>query len=163
VKEVFISQRLNKWGRRFGFVRFFGVSNVGGLETELDQLYIGNRKLFVNVPKYRRHQPVLTRTERRNPRAPYLVSQKDSMKHHQKDMEISGKQRNEEMWVEKQGKRSYAEVVIGASEERWKGLSIKTEQHVLPWMEKSVVGKLRDVTYVNQLGEEVVKGGLNMV
>jgi len=23
VKEVFISRRLNKWGRRFGFVRFF--------------------------------------------------------------------------------------------------------------------------------------------
>ena len=23
VKEVFISHRLNKWGRRFGFVRFF--------------------------------------------------------------------------------------------------------------------------------------------
>jgi len=81
VKEVFISRRLNKWGRRFGFVRLFGVSNVGGLEKELDQLYIGNRKLFVNVPKYQRHQPALSRIERRNLRAPYLVSQKESMKH----------------------------------------------------------------------------------
>jgi len=25
VKEVFIARRLNKWGRRFGFVRFFEV------------------------------------------------------------------------------------------------------------------------------------------
>jgi len=78
-------------------------------------------------------------------------------------MEFSGKQRSEEMWVEKQGKRSYVEAVIGASEERWKGLSIKTKQHVLPWMEKSVVGKLRDVMDIDQLWEEVVKGGLNMV
>jgi len=36
VKEVFISRRLNKWGRRFGFVRFFEVGNVGNLEKELD-------------------------------------------------------------------------------------------------------------------------------
>jgi len=48
VKEVFISRRLNKWGRRFGFVRFFYVRNVGRLERELDQIYIGNMKLFVN-------------------------------------------------------------------------------------------------------------------
>jgi len=56
VKEVFISRRLNKWGRRFGFVRLFDVKNVGKLKKELDQIYIGNRKLFVNILKYRRHQ-----------------------------------------------------------------------------------------------------------
>ena len=56
VKEVFVSRRLNKWGRRFGFVRFFDVRNVKWLESELDQLYVGNRKLYVNVLKYRRKQ-----------------------------------------------------------------------------------------------------------
>jgi len=55
VKEVFISRRLNKWGRRFGFVRFLEVKNVVRLEGELDRIYIGNRKLHVNIPKYRRH------------------------------------------------------------------------------------------------------------
>jgi len=54
VKEVFISRRLNRWGRRFGFVRFFEVSNAGRLEKELDNIYIGHRKLHVNVPRYRR-------------------------------------------------------------------------------------------------------------
>lgn len=34
VKEVFISRRLNKWERIFGFVRFFEVENVGCLEKE---------------------------------------------------------------------------------------------------------------------------------
>ena len=40
VREVFISRRPNKWGRRFGFVRFLDVRNVGRLERELDQVYI---------------------------------------------------------------------------------------------------------------------------
>jgi len=65
VKEVFISRRLNKWGKRFGFVRIFDVRNVGKLERELDQLYIGNTKLFVNIPKYRRHQQELPWGERK--------------------------------------------------------------------------------------------------
>ena len=54
VKEVFISKRLNRWGRRFGFVRLFDVENVFRLEKQLDQIYIGNMKLYVNIPKYRR-------------------------------------------------------------------------------------------------------------
>jgi len=32
VKEVFISRRLNRWGRRFGFVRVFPISNEVRLE-----------------------------------------------------------------------------------------------------------------------------------
>ncbi|XP_068503621.1 uncharacterized protein [Phaseolus vulgaris] len=54
VKEVFISRRLNRWGRRFGFVRFFDVANVSRLEKELDQIYLGKMKLNVNIPRYRR-------------------------------------------------------------------------------------------------------------
>jgi len=56
VKEVFISRRPNKWGRRFGFVRFLDVKNVVRLEGDLDRIYIGTMKLHVNIPKYRRHQ-----------------------------------------------------------------------------------------------------------
>jgi len=33
----------------------------------------------------------------------------------------------------------------------------------MPWIERSVVGKLRDDLDVDQLGEELVKGGMNMV
>jgi len=54
VKEVFISGRRNRWGRRFEFVRFFTVPNELRLEKELDQIFIGNMKLHVNLPKYRR-------------------------------------------------------------------------------------------------------------
>jgi len=54
VKEVFISRHLNRWGRRFGFVRFFPVPNEVRLEKQLDQIYMGSLKLYVNLPKYRR-------------------------------------------------------------------------------------------------------------
>jgi len=65
VKEVFISRRRNKWGRRFGFVRLCDVRNVGKLERDLDQIYIGSTKLFVNIPKYRCHQEELPGVERK--------------------------------------------------------------------------------------------------
>jgi len=65
VKEVFVSRRLNKWGRRFGFVRFFYVRNVRWLESELDQIIVGNRKLYVNIPKYRKTQEENERYGRR--------------------------------------------------------------------------------------------------
>lgn len=54
VKEVFISKRLNRWERRLGFVRFFKVENEARLEKQLDQIYIGNKRLYVNIPRYRR-------------------------------------------------------------------------------------------------------------
>jgi len=113
VKEVFISRRPNKWGRRFGFVRFLDVQNVGRLERELDQVYIGNRKLFVNTPKYRRQQFEPLRGERRSSRDQVLENQKDTGKRYPKASEPTGKQSSMEMWVEKKGKMSYLDVVRG--------------------------------------------------
>ena len=54
VCEVFIAKRRNKEGRRFGFVRFKGVSDVKILETHLDNIFINDHKLFVNLPKFTR-------------------------------------------------------------------------------------------------------------
>jgi len=163
VKEVFISRRLNKWGRRFGFVRFFGVRNVGRLERDLDQLYVGDRKMFVNVPKYPKQQSEPSRMEQRVPRESNRERKDETWKQDQQDTELSRKQRREEKWVEKSGNRSYAEVVTGDSQEQWKGLTIKVQQLIMLWMERSVVGKLRDDVDVDQLGEEVVQGSMNMV
>jgi len=144
-------------------VRFIGVRDVGRLERELDQLYVGNRKLFVNIPKYQRNQQELSRTYRRLQRAPYRASQNEASLVHKKVIMTGGEQRREDKWVEKKGKRSYAEAVTGATKDQWKGLSFKTQQHVLPWMEMSAVGKLRDDKNVDQLEEELVTRGMNML
>ena len=54
VREVFIAKRCNKEGRRFGFGRFKGVSDVKILETHLDNIFIDDHKLFVNLPRFTR-------------------------------------------------------------------------------------------------------------
>jgi len=58
VTEVFISRLLNRWGRRFGFVKFYQVPDEVRLEKQLDQIFIGNLKLYVNFPKYRRVEAI---------------------------------------------------------------------------------------------------------
>lgn len=52
VEDLFIPTRRNLASLRFGFVRFIGVTNPESLVRRIDQTFIGNMKLFVNVPKY---------------------------------------------------------------------------------------------------------------
>ncbi|XP_057432943.1 uncharacterized protein LOC130725766 [Lotus japonicus] len=52
VWDLFISDRRDKNGRRFGFVRFRDVQNPLDLERRLDQIVIGASKIHVNLPKY---------------------------------------------------------------------------------------------------------------
>ena len=54
MREIFISKHRNKGGRRYGFVRFKGVSDKRRLERQLDNIIVGGLKLYVNVPKYGR-------------------------------------------------------------------------------------------------------------
>ncbi|KAG5029015.1 hypothetical protein JHK87_012529 [Glycine soja] len=54
VREVYIVKRRNREGRRYGFVRFKGVSDAKGLEVKLDNIFINDYKLFVNLPRFTR-------------------------------------------------------------------------------------------------------------
>jgi len=47
-------KKINRWGHRFGFVRFFDVRNARRLEQELDSIRVGVMKLHVNLPRYSR-------------------------------------------------------------------------------------------------------------
>ena len=63
---MFISRRLNRWGIRFGFVRFFDVANVSQLEKELDQIHLGKMKLNVNIPKGIEEQILVLKRRKEN-------------------------------------------------------------------------------------------------
>lgn len=52
VWEIYIPNKKDRWGRRFWFARFFNVPNPSLLEHQLDNLYIGGRKLNVNFPRF---------------------------------------------------------------------------------------------------------------
>jgi len=163
VKDVFISRRLNKWGKRFGFVRFFGVRDERSLERDLDQIYIGSRKLYVNIPKYRRHQYGPKKEEWRAPWELPRERQVIARKSDTKEDEFVRKYGGKEIWVEKSGKRTYAEAVTGEYQDGWKGVVFKTQHLSLPWMKRSVVGTLGDGMDFGMLGEELVKGGMSMI
>ena len=69
VREIFIPNRRNASGRRYGFVRFKGVQDIPYLAKQLDEIVIGGLKLFVNLPKYGRvtqRKTMVTFQSRRN-------------------------------------------------------------------------------------------------
>lgn len=54
VREVYIAKCCNREGRRYGFVRFKGVTDAKRLEVKLDSIFIKGHKLFVNLPRFAR-------------------------------------------------------------------------------------------------------------
>ena len=54
VREIFISPKRNRNGRRYGFVRFKGVEDVHQMEKKLDSMVFGGLKMYVNTPKFGR-------------------------------------------------------------------------------------------------------------
>ena len=60
LREIFISKKKNRNGRRYGFARFKGVNDAHKLARQLDQIVIGGLKLYVNIPKYGRDTAMKT-------------------------------------------------------------------------------------------------------
>jgi hypothetical protein len=52
VSDVFIPKKMDKWGRRFGFVKFKEVKNVEMLCKELEDVWWNNVKLRVNRARF---------------------------------------------------------------------------------------------------------------
>ena len=60
VLEVIIPAKRDKRRRKFGFVRFLDVRDERSTVTHLDNIFIGKRKLFANVPRFQRgHEKTL--------------------------------------------------------------------------------------------------------
>ncbi|XP_058732793.1 uncharacterized protein LOC131604365 [Vicia villosa] len=54
IDEVFIPSKRDKRGRRYGFARFFNVKDERLMATKLDNMFLDGRKLFVNIPRFKR-------------------------------------------------------------------------------------------------------------
>lgn len=57
--DVIISGRLNRNGKHFGFLIFVEVWDATKLEYQLEEIKIGNVKIHVNHPQYRRNEKVI--------------------------------------------------------------------------------------------------------
>ncbi|XP_058725583.1 uncharacterized protein LOC131596865 [Vicia villosa] len=58
IDEVFIPAKRDARGGRYGFVRFFDVEDERKLAIKLVNIFIGARKLHVNLPRYQRRHNV---------------------------------------------------------------------------------------------------------
>lgn len=54
VAEVFIPKKLDKWGHRFGFVKFQEVQNEEALDARLEEVWLWNTRLKVNRESFSR-------------------------------------------------------------------------------------------------------------
>ncbi|KAJ9558649.1 LOW QUALITY PROTEIN: hypothetical protein OSB04_013263 [Centaurea solstitialis] len=54
VVDVFIPRKRSTFGKKFGFVRFLGIHDQSKLVEELNDIWLGNYRLRVNVAKYNR-------------------------------------------------------------------------------------------------------------
>lgn len=58
VDEVIIPGKRDKHGKRFRFVRLFDVVEEERLAVKLDNIFIREQKLFVNIPRFQRGSKV---------------------------------------------------------------------------------------------------------
>lgn len=56
LKEVVISPKRNKQGKRFGFARFKDVEDIRVLIVKLDNIFIDNIKIHACVPRFDRYK-----------------------------------------------------------------------------------------------------------
>lgn len=54
IDEVFIPSKRTRWWKKYGFVRFFNVSDKKLLETKMGNIFLDGKKIFVNLPKFER-------------------------------------------------------------------------------------------------------------
>ncbi|MCI24899.1 RNA-binding protein 25-like, partial [Trifolium medium] len=56
VADVFIPKKVDKWGRRFGFVKYKEVKEMEVLLSSLQDVWIGSFKLRVNKSRFVRNE-----------------------------------------------------------------------------------------------------------
>ncbi|GKV27138.1 hypothetical protein SLEP1_g36342 [Rubroshorea leprosula] len=66
VIDICVPNRKDKYGRRFGFVRFQDVKNVSMMEKELDQIKVGGVKIHVNQPRFDRQTKMQKEGDRKS-------------------------------------------------------------------------------------------------
>lgn len=54
IGEVVIPPRGDKRGKRFGFARLYNAKDEKMMETKLDNIIIGSRKIYENIPRFSR-------------------------------------------------------------------------------------------------------------
>jgi len=63
VGEVFIPKKVDKWGKRFAFVKFREVGDTKELEERMQEVRCGEELLKVNLARFRREEEAWVSTK----------------------------------------------------------------------------------------------------
>ncbi|KAL4559089.1 hypothetical protein LXL04_031222 [Taraxacum kok-saghyz] len=66
IVDLFIPTKRNKAGRKFGFARFFGVSDVGKFEQQLNGVWMNKLRLKANLARFERGKQSSNKQHRRH-------------------------------------------------------------------------------------------------
>jgi hypothetical protein len=153
VGEVYIPNKLDRVGKRFGFARFEDVKDRQTLLKNIEGTWIGTYKIRANLPKFSRGEG----ETKSNPRGPVITSNKEGHSIQEagktyKDMVLGvnkGNANKQKGWVEK----SKAKGKKRLTDEEYKVgiMAIDAEPQNLKMLEGSYVGTLTDIADVESI------------
>ncbi|GKV15257.1 hypothetical protein SLEP1_g26053 [Rubroshorea leprosula] len=134
--SIYSPQRRSKSGSRFGFVRFLEVRNAKELESQLDQIRIEGRKIWVNLAKY---------LEERGEKEKVRRGINENKVIHGKSFADVPEQRQE--WKMKN------------REKEWSGMEYTVKEEDFEWLKGCYIGIARSVEIVPILQERFYMEG----
>lgn len=179
VWEVFIPRKRDETGRRFGFVRFQDVTDVGRLERQLDNVFIADQKLHVNRPKFAKvskeqvgSKEQLARRHIHQDRSREMPLKKIPELGRRKELsyaEVVRAQKPRKGWPKdddirvQTDKGKDKEVVRGNGKEvvgeKWKVKGLQVECNIDTWLSRSKVGKVKEVSSIQALQDAFLVAG----
>jgi hypothetical protein len=150
VGEVYIPDKLDKAGKRFGFARFEDVKDRQLLLKKIEDTWIGTYKIRANLPKFSRGEGDVKTNSRRPEFAGPRGEQRQGTGKSFKEVVLGGNKsnpNNQKGWVVKnndKGKKKLTEAELKAGI-----MAIDAEPQILKKLEGSYVGTLQQIADVD--------------
>jgi hypothetical protein len=149
VGEVYVPNKVDRRGRRFGFAKFLEVLNVEELSRQLEEVWCGSFKLKVNLSRFGR----TNNTKPKNPMAKdseVMKSREDEGKHRKSFLDaLDGGQSNSTK-LEK-GKGQKANEAQNVMSPRASPLCFEPDTEFMSVLECSSVGRLAEGRNIKEL------------
>lgn len=160
-------------------MKMAGVHDPEHLARRIDQMFIGNMKLHVNVPRFGKEEP---RNKKRN-EVPYVRVQKGFQGSVRPTIKPEVKAEKLDHWEahlvtnlrkgatykqaltndQETPKERQEEEKGGSMRGEWKPEEINLEGIIEPWMERSIVGRLKSPNMIQSALDCIVMAGLHSV
>ncbi|GKV49843.1 hypothetical protein SLEP1_g56570 [Rubroshorea leprosula] len=151
--QIFIAQKRDRWGCRFGFARFLDVGNLNSLEAKLNQIKFGDQPLHANLARFAKGDHKMERQSRR--RVPLkergILSYAEALK--------GGKSETHGQAQRKEWQRKRQGTLDKSHMESWHGLEVKVEEEDMEWLRNSFVGFAKSPEIICNLQEKFLMEG----